>query len=208
MSKQVLSPPLRVEAVRDQRRQAILDAAYSSFLELGFSRTTTAEIAARARLSKRTIYEIFSNSKEIFAAVIKERQHLILELPRPVDEQLSVLETLFKIFRLDIDYKAEQARQAVINLLNRESVMFPELSDYLYESEVIRSREALIDWLENEMKRGRLPEIDTMICAGMLMDIVFGALSPRRREPEPQLYQIRQEHIKARIKIFLKGISA
>jgi AcrR family transcriptional regulator len=188
------------------RRIEILDAAYSAFLELGFARTSTAEIAKRAKTSKRAIYEIFTNKMDLFAWVIRERRQLILDLPRPAEETLPTLTTLIKIFRLDADEEVHREREAVLNLLSRESVLFPELSDYLYENAVIRSREALVDWLEGEMAKGRIPKGDGLVYAGMLMDVVFGALLPRRRMKGARDRAINTAHIKQRLHIFLRGI--
>lgn len=67
----------------DERKKAIVIGAYSAFIELGFAQTSTTEIARRAKVSKRTIYEVFSNKKEIFSEVIKEYKALFLDLPRP-----------------------------------------------------------------------------------------------------------------------------
>ncbi|EON3458744.1 TetR/AcrR family transcriptional regulator [Escherichia coli] len=50
-----------------ERKKAIVIGAYSAFIELGFAQTSTTEIARRAKVSKRTIYEVFSNKKEIFS---------------------------------------------------------------------------------------------------------------------------------------------
>ena len=195
-----------------ERRQAILDAAYAAFIDLGFAGTTTAEVAARAKVSKRSIYEVFANKTALFAAVIGGRQHLVLDLPRPENEELPLLETLIRIFRLDMDDEAELAREAMLNLIVRESVLFPELADYLYENEMIRSREALIDWLVLQVQQGRLviedPIEDPLVHAGMLMDIVFGALLPRRRLRHAADRAQRREHIKQRLVIFLRGIRA
>src|SRR6202012_4216081 len=109
-----------------QRRQSIVTAAHEAFVELGFARTTTAVVATRAKVSKRSIYEVFRDKTELFAAVFGAHHHLILDLPRPQDETLPILETLIKIFRLDIDDEAERAREAILNLIVRESVQFPE----------------------------------------------------------------------------------
>ncbi|WDS34834.1 TetR/AcrR family transcriptional regulator [Pseudoxanthomonas sp.] len=192
----------------DERRRSILQGAQEAFVELGFARTTTADVAARAKVSKRSIYEVFADKTELFAAVIGQYQHLVLDLPRPEGEELPLLETLVRIFRLDIDDEAERAREAMLNLIVRESVLFPELSDYLYEHGVLRSREALIEWLQWEAARGRLPGGDPMVHAGMLMDIVFGALLPRRRLKHAPERARRNEHIKQRLEIFLCGIGS
>ncbi|MCG8710766.1 TetR/AcrR family transcriptional regulator [Brenneria sp. 4F2] len=207
--KKSVSKPGRPKVIGHKaRRQSIIQGAYEAFIEQGFARTTTAVIAAKARVSKRSIYEVFSNKTALFAAIIQEHQHLILALPRPPDERLPLLDTLIEIFRLEIDEEAARAREAMLNLIVRESIQFPELSDYLYDNEIIRSREALIDWLQMEADRGRMAVDDLNVCAGMLMDIVFGALLPHRRGRQETARASRIEHIKKRFEIFLRGIQA
>lgn len=192
----------------EERRRAIVAAAREAFIELGFARTTTSVVAARAKTSKRSIYALFADKMALFAAVIGEYRHLILDLPRPEDEDLGLFGTLVAIFRLDIDEEAEREREAILNLIARESVLFPELSDYLYENNIIRSRELLLQWLASETERGRMIIDDPMVVAGMLMDIVFGALLPRRRLHHRVDRAARIEHIKQRLRIFLRGIGA
>lgn len=199
----------------EERRKAIIQGAYSAFLELGFAQTTTAEVARRASVSKRAIYEVFTNKMDLFATVINEYRYLFLDLPRPEDEILPLEETLFRIFRLDISEDEALAREAILKLMTRESVFFPELSDYLYESKAIHSREMLMAWLEKEHEKGKISVEDSGICAGMLMDVVFGALIPRKwvseTEGKVQLDAERRqdqlETIKKRISIVLRGIS-
>lgn len=191
-----------------ERRRVILSAAHEAFVELGFARTTTAMIAARARVSKRSIYEVFRDKTELFGAVIRENRGLILDLPRPADEDLPVLEVMGRIFRLDIDEQAEREREALLNLIARESTQFPELSAYLYDSQILRSREDLIGWLREQARQGRMAIEDPLMCAGMLMDIVFGALLPRRQLRTDAERAQRTEHIRQRLKIFLRGINA
>jgi len=55
-----------------QRRQEILDAARLEFFERGFHRPTVDDVAARAEVSKGTIYLYFESKEEILA-------HLLLE---------------------------------------------------------------------------------------------------------------------------------
>ncbi len=199
----------------EDRRNAIVQGAYSAFLELGFAHTTTAEVARRASVSKRAIYEVFANKMDLFATVITEYRYLFMDLPRPQNETLSLEETLFRIFRLDISESEAQAREAILKLMTRESVFFPELSDYLYESKAIHSRELLMEWLEKEHEKGKLNVEDSGTCAGMLMDIVFGALIPRKwvsdtngkaqSDAEGRRHQL--ETIKKRIRMVLRGIN-
>ncbi|WP_241640516.1 hypothetical protein [Rosenbergiella epipactidis] len=72
-------------------------------------------------------------------------------------------------------------REAILRLMTREAILFPEISDYLYETKAVRSRE-------------------------LLMDVVFGALLPHRRELEVKDRNKVTSQIKKRIEIILLGM--
>ena len=98
--------------------------------------------------------------------------------------------------------------------MTRDSILFPDLSDYLYATKTLHSRELLIEWLDFQHTQGRIAVKNTGNCAGMLMDIVFGALIPRRwvldvNEDQTQTSVGRQqqlEEIKERIETVIQGI--
>jgi TetR/AcrR family transcriptional repressor of mexJK operon len=53
-----------------QRRQAIIGAATEVFLQHGYLGATTDEVAARASVSKQTLYKHFADKQRLFAEVI------------------------------------------------------------------------------------------------------------------------------------------
>jgi len=191
----------------NDRRNIIVAAAHQVFVEYGFAAATTERVAARAKVSKRGIYELFANKQELFAAVIREHRHLMLDLPRPEEEDIPLVDVLGKIFRLEIDEEGEREREAILNLIVRESAQFPELSDYLYDHGILRSREDLMEWLAVQARKGLVVIEDEAVCAGMLMDIAFGALLPRRRLKTAPDRAARRMHIRKRFEIFLRGVS-
>jgi TetR/AcrR family transcriptional regulator, mexJK operon transcriptional repressor len=54
----------------DRRRQAIIQAATEVFLRHGYLGATTDEVAARASVSKQTLYKHFADKQHLFAEVI------------------------------------------------------------------------------------------------------------------------------------------
>jgi TetR/AcrR family transcriptional regulator, mexJK operon transcriptional repressor len=52
------------------RRQAIIEASTQVFLRHGYLGATTDEVAARASVSKQTVYKLFGDKEHLFAAVI------------------------------------------------------------------------------------------------------------------------------------------
>jgi TetR/AcrR family transcriptional regulator len=61
-----------------QRRQEILDAARQEFFERGFHSPTVDDVAARAEVSKGTIYLYFESKEEILAHLLIEGLDLLL----------------------------------------------------------------------------------------------------------------------------------
>jgi len=71
-------------------RQRILDAAFSAFMAGGYAETSTREIATRAQVSKRALYELVGNKQEMLAACISgraERLRVPADLPEPRDRE-------------------------------------------------------------------------------------------------------------------------
>ncbi len=58
--------------VGEIQRSRLLAGAVTTIDELGYARATVGRITARARLSRRTFYQMFANRDECFAAVLEE----------------------------------------------------------------------------------------------------------------------------------------
>jgi AcrR family transcriptional regulator len=56
----------------DAKREEILDTARAAFLELGYERTSMAEIATRVGGSKATLYGYFPSKEALFMAIIEQ----------------------------------------------------------------------------------------------------------------------------------------
>jgi AcrR family transcriptional regulator len=68
------------ETVRsDQRRRAIIRAATEVFLQHGYLGATTDEVAARASVSKQTLYKHFADKHTLFAEVILDTTVSVVE---------------------------------------------------------------------------------------------------------------------------------
>jgi hypothetical protein len=74
-------PPLRPK--RERRKEArpgeLLEAALDLFVEKGFAATRVDEVAARAGVSKGTLFLYFPSKEELFKAVVRE--NIVAGLP-------------------------------------------------------------------------------------------------------------------------------
>ncbi|MFN2218335.1 MAG: TetR/AcrR family transcriptional regulator [Anaerolineae bacterium] len=74
-----MSTAARRAREKAQRRQEILDAARREFFERGFHSPTVDDVAARAEVSKGTIYLYFESKEEILAHLLLEGLDLLVE---------------------------------------------------------------------------------------------------------------------------------
>ncbi len=58
--------------VAEMQRARLLGAAVATFAELGYSRASVAHITARARVSRRTFYDLFENREDCLLAVLQD----------------------------------------------------------------------------------------------------------------------------------------
>lgn len=67
------------QAELEERREGVITAAASVFLRYGYARTTMADLAASAGLSRPTLYLLFPDKDEIFTAVIRRLNRQMLD---------------------------------------------------------------------------------------------------------------------------------
>jgi TetR/AcrR family transcriptional regulator, regulator of autoinduction and epiphytic fitness len=60
------------QRLTDRKRLAIIGAATEEFLAAGFDATSMDRIAARASVSKRTVYNHFPSKEALFAAILRQ----------------------------------------------------------------------------------------------------------------------------------------
>jgi AcrR family transcriptional regulator len=115
------------------RRERILSAAFLAFMKDGYAATSTLEIATRARVSKRALYELVGTKKEILAACISERARRF-RVPVDMtslagrDELVRVLTTVGTRLIREI---SDPAVIAVFRLAIAEAVAAPEVANAL-----------------------------------------------------------------------------
>jgi len=65
-----MDPIASPQRLTDRKRAAILEAAIEEFLAAGYDATSMDRIAARASVSKRTVYNHFPSKEALFAAIL------------------------------------------------------------------------------------------------------------------------------------------
>jgi len=199
----------RPKLVSDEvQRSLIVDGARQLFIEKGYGRTTTDDVAAQCRISKQTLYRLFPGKPALFAAVVEAHRYSMLALQGDYDA-MPLEQALQQIFRIDLDPKIERDNLALLRLVMLESQQHPELEQMLLEYGANKARADLAKWLKARRKKDAVEIDDADGAAHILLDMVFGPMvlklddAAKRRKT-----QQRQDHIRRCISIFLYGISA
>src|SRR5579862_507626 len=124
---------------KEARPAEILEAALASFKERGFAATRLEDVAARAGVTKGTIYLYYPSKEELFKAVVRgellpniERLEASLSGPGPV---APLLERLFTTWATEF---VPSPVSVLPKLVIAEAGNFPELARFYLETVVQR----------------------------------------------------------------------
>jgi AcrR family transcriptional regulator len=137
-------------------RQRILEAALAAFTEAGFADASTLEIATRARVSKRELYALVGNKKDMLIACIAARAgrfKVTGDLPVPRD-RLALDRTLNAFGEHLLREISDPTVMAVFRLAIGEAVRVPEIARTLDSVGRAASRDALIEMMANARAHG------------------------------------------------------
>ena len=145
---------------RERRKEArpgeLLDAALDLFVEKGFAATRVEEVAARAGVSKGTLFLYFSSKEELFKAVVRE--NISGRFKEWSDEistcQGSTHDMLAYCMNSWWDHVGSTKASGITKLMMSEATNFPDIAAF-YQTEVIAPGQTLIKRiLQRGMDRG------------------------------------------------------
>jgi TetR/AcrR family transcriptional repressor of mexJK operon len=138
--------PSRADALR--LRQRILEVATELFLAEGYGSTSIEAVAARAGISKRTLYHRFDDKSALFAAVVHE---IIAQIRPPAGVPLIEGATLHDVLRrlagMILRAALSPKALALHRLVTAESARFPELVRAVHGDGSTREATTLISGL-------------------------------------------------------------
>jgi AcrR family transcriptional regulator len=133
------------------RPQELLDAALSLFIEKGFAAARADEIAARAGVSKGTLYLYFHSKEDLLKELIAQRfsSRITISFHEATDARAS-LDMLREVVAAWRSALVEGDAGGIVKLLFTEARNFPVLADF-WMNEVITPTRTLVSRI---VKRG------------------------------------------------------
>ncbi len=169
---------------RQRRKEArpaeLMAAALELFVEKGFAGTRLDDVAARAGVSKGTLYLYFDSKEALFKAVIQEGIVPVLDQGAGMIDTFhgSAADLLRALLVAWWELIGNTHLGGVPKLMISEAGNFPELAAYYNENVIVRGRELMRRVLERGIASAefRAVDIDTaidVIFAPLLMTVVW-----------------------------------
>lgn len=186
-------------------REAFLQTALRSFLDLGYAATSIEAIARDAGVAKITIYRQFSGKQELFREVAQRalaRANRQMKVEQ-VSEELDTHDGLRVLVERMLLGLADPQTRAVMRLVVGEAARFPELAAQLYsESSVVLGPAA--EFLARAHARGELHVPNAPVAAAQLASLAMGGLRFLITDP-PSGDEERREWAEAVLRMVLPG---
>ena len=176
--KSALTPPKALSRSA-QKYQAIVDAAEQVFIDQGFQKANMDTIAQVANVSKRTVYNHFSNKNELFHHILQsccDDLYTSTQLPYQPDQALNkqLLHMLSKEWNLYTSDRFVKLARIVIG----EYANTPHFIEQFIAHEKSQQR-GLQHWLSDAIADQRIADIDTRFA----YDFLNGSIKAFAHDP-------------------------
>jgi AcrR family transcriptional regulator len=180
------SRPPRWARRKQARPGELLDAALDLFVERGFAATRLDEVAARAGVSKGTLYLYYASKEDLFKAVVRQNIVPLIEaFERDVaasqDSSAELLNAFFQGWW--IRFGATKLA-GIAKLVVGEAGNFPELALFFQQEVVLPNSLLLGSIIERGIVRGEFKQVDTEAIVHLWMSpLVMRAIWERSIQP-------------------------
>ena len=194
---------------KEDRPSEIIDAALELFVEHGFTATRLDEVAARAGVSKGTVYLYFENKEELFCSVVQEV--ILPEIQRfevHVRDYQGSYEKLVRNMILEWWNVMGKSRMSGIpKLVIAEASNFPDMAKYYVDNVVKRVRKIVEEVIRKGIKADEFKSCDVKSLTRVIMaPMVFAAIWERSLAPfDDEEYSI-EKYIDSFLDTLFSGI--
>ena len=160
---------------KEARPQELLDAALALFVEKGFAATRSEEVAARAGVSKGTLYLYYPSKEELLKAVIEQTLSQLIAHGAGVAEDFegSMSELLALLLRTWWERVGNTPASGIHKVIMSEVRNFPEIAAFYNEKVIVPANRLLGDMLQRGIDRGEfrplpLAEVSRVLIAPLI----------------------------------------
>lgn len=156
----------------DERRRLILEAAERVFVEQGYGASTMEEIARAAEMSKKTLYQYFTDKESLFAALLQS--DVMPDFPEVPGDGPASPELLRETFTTIARAILAPRQIALTRLVISEAPKTPELAASFYYNYIERFRRTIFDRLLELEKAGMVEATRAIAMIEPILGIILG----------------------------------
>jgi AcrR family transcriptional regulator len=164
---------------------------------MGYGAASVDDIAKRAGMSKKTLYQLFDTKESLFAAVIASRRAALKEMIEAecCGDTQSASNVLRKFLGQVARFVLARRQAALYRLVIAESQREPELARAFYREGPSKGHSALIQWLKLQHEQKALIVPDPACAAGMRRAPAVNRIIPRAICPAPRAASVDRRHM-------------
>ena len=147
---------------KDARPEEIIAAALELFVERGYAATRLDDVAARAGVSKGTLYLYFMSKEELFKAVVRGNVLPVLQHGEELVEQFSgsSAELVRQLVRGWWEMTGSTKIAGIPKLIIAEAGNFPDLAKFYYDEVILRALSMFRRVLQRGHDSGEFRQVD------------------------------------------------
>ncbi len=165
------APKTRWKRRKEARPQELTAAALELFVEKGFAATRLDEIAARAGVSKGTLYLYFESKEELFKAVIREGllpllaegEELVANMPGSASEPFKAIVLRWW------EMVGEGPIGGIPKLIFAEARNFPEIARFYAEEVIERGKRLFVAVFQRGIDTGEFRRFDPQVLVHLVI---------------------------------------
>jgi AcrR family transcriptional regulator len=202
------SPEKKWRRRREARPTELTRAAFSLFAEQGFAKTRLEDVAARAGVSKATIYRYFDSKESLFQAVVQEAitppfEQASLLIEAFDGKTADLLRTFFNIVKVGLDGPFPPMVKLVIS----ESGNFPQLAELWVNLVIKRVFGVVGQIIERGVARGEFRAVDPRILTPLVGAPVFMVAMVRQTFGQTDFQLDATRVLDTHLDILLRGLT-
>ena len=171
------SPPVPPASARQRRKDArpqeLLDAALDLFVERGFAATRSEDVAARAGVSKGTLYLYYPSKEELLKEVI--RHNVVNQIAEGIEIvrafEGNSAELLAYVLRLWWERVGETRASGILKLMMSEVRNFPEMAQFWIDEVISPAHGMVAEIVERGIESGEFRPV-------RVDDVVHALIAP------------------------------
>ena len=203
-------PIKKWERRSDARPAELIAAALRLFAERGFAGTRLEEVAARAGVSKATVYLYFESKEKLFEAVVRATiTPSLAQLDSLVDAFEGPTADLVRAMGAVLEAALDGPLPSIAKMIVSESGNFPALARFWGDAVLARGMAVIQRVIRRGMERGEFRRVDPASVAPLFVaPVLLLGLFEQSLAPHMSIKLDRHAVISAHVETLLRGLAA